>query len=584
MSTCTQWFAACARANHNPSSPLFRWYLLTGLILSLVRHVFPLPSLVPPRSLFPFYLFSYEPCHNDNNTTMAWPNNFNTFWEAMYGPQNRHPPRGAGVDHDAPPPPPELRPLMSPDFWNRWASGPPGEGGPWAHHGPPHAHHHHHHARGWGAGGPGGRRHHWAGEDGSVNNNNNDNNQDHPESGSGSENDGEHLPEYISDDEAAYAAAAAEVDAKKHASVPASSKDKNKDNNSPATMMQEDDDVAAAAADPPEEVPDGDEDFYTQYRQRRHPRHGNHLGGPGGFGPHRRHSDRRRGGHRGPPPPPPPFPRIFDDVFGGGAGGPPRHPHPPHGPPRAGGAHHPPPPFFPPMFDFLGALPPRPSSRVYPRRHRHGHPRGPPPSPPPAPHQNAGDETSQQGPFDLRSMMGALANHPYAHHLRTFLERAQQQQNPPNNNNRAAHQQGTPYSDDDDDDMATITPPLDLYDQPGQWVLHLAMPGAHKQDTAVHWDADRSVLAVSGVVYRPGDEDFQATLVTGERRVGLLAREVRLPPPHHNTSGGVGESSEASKEDVDPEGIVAKMEDGILVVTVPKVEKDWTDVKKVEIE
>lgn len=106
------------------------------------------------------------------------------------------------------------------------------------------------------------------------------------------------------------------------------------------------------------------------------------------------------------------------------------------------------------------------------------------------------------------------------------------------------------------------------------------MPGAKKEDTGVNWDADRSLLTVSGVVYRPGDEEFLKALVSGERRVGLCSREVRLPP----VGAAFGETGEASKEEVDADGIVAKMEDGILIVTVPKIEKSWTDVKRVEIE
>lgn len=152
-----------------------------------------------------------------------------------------------------------------------------------------------------------------------------------------------------------------------------------------------------------------------------------------------------------------------------------------------------------------------------------------------------------------------------------MLERAQQQA--PNNHKNHA---GTPDSSDDDGMDETITPPLDLFDLQDKWVLHVAMPGAKKEDTGVNWDADRSVLSISGVVYRPGDEEFQKTLVSGERRVGLFSREVRLPP--------VGATGKASKEQVDSDGIVAKMQDGILIVTVPKVEKDWTEVKRVEIE
>lgn len=177
-------------------------------------------------------------------------------------------------------------------------------------------------------------------------------------------------------------------------------------------------------------------------------------------------------------------------------------------------------------------------------------------------------------------MMAALANHPYAQHLRHYLERAQQHQQQQNNNNHRGDRAFTPNSDDDDNIEGTITPPLDLFDQPDKWVLHIAMPGAKKEDTGVNWDADRSLLTVSGVVYRPGDEEFLKALVSGERRVGLCSREVRLPP----VGAAFGETGEASKEEVDADGIVAKMEDGILIVTVPKIEKSWTDVKRVEIE
>lgn len=81
------------------------------------------------------------------------------------------------------------------------------------------------------------------------------------------------------------------------------------------------------------------------------------------------------------------------------------------------------------------------------------------------------------------------------------------------------------------------------------------------------------MLRVAGVVHRPGDEEFQATLVRGERRVGAFAREVVLPP-----------DGEKGNEEIDADAITAKMEDGVLVVTVPKVEKEWTEIRKVDIE
>jgi HSP20 family protein len=103
-------------------------------------------------------------------------------------------------------------------------------------------------------------------------------------------------------------------------------------------------------------------------------------------------------------------------------------------------------------------------------------------------------------------------------------------------------------------------------------VLHVALPGAKKEDVGVNFDSDKGELNVAGVVYRHGDEEFLKTLSQSERKVGVFERTVKLPP--------VGEE----KEEVDGDAITAKMEDGVLIVTVPKVEKEWTEVKKVDIE
>jgi HSP20 family protein len=116
-----------------------------------------------------------------------------------------------------------------------------------------------------------------------------------------------------------------------------------------------------------------------------------------------------------------------------------------------------------------------------------------------------------------------------------------------------------------------FTPPIDIFSTETAYVLHVALPGAKKEDVGVNWDAEKGELNVAGVVYRKGDEDFLKTLSTGERKVGMFERSVKLPP-------GTEE-----KEEVDEDGITAKLEDGVLVVTVPKVEKEWTDVKRVDV-
>lgn len=173
----------------------------------------------------------------------------------------------------------------------------------------------------------------------------------------------------------------------------------------------------------------------------------------------------------------------------------------------------------------------------------------------------------------MRGLLGALANHPAGQQVREYIERLQQgDQTAAGGNNE--HRDMTCGSSADEDGMeASFSPPLDLFELADRWVLHLAVPGAKKEDVGVNWVADRSVLSISGVVYRPGDEQFLQGLFSGERSVGLFSREVRLPPV-----------DKKAKEDVDSDGIEAKMEEGVLVITVPKLEKDYVEVKRVNIQ
>jgi HSP20 family protein len=120
---------------------------------------------------------------------------------------------------------------------------------------------------------------------------------------------------------------------------------------------------------------------------------------------------------------------------------------------------------------------------------------------------------------------------------------------------------------------SSFNPPIDVFNTEKSYVIHVALPGAKKEDIGVNWDADRSLLKIAGVVHRPGDEAFLNTLASSERKVGMFERTVTLPP--------VGADE---RDEVDGLGIKAKMEDGVLIVTVPKAEKEWTEIHKIDIE
>lgn len=117
----------------------------------------------------------------------------------------------------------------------------------------------------------------------------------------------------------------------------------------------------------------------------------------------------------------------------------------------------------------------------------------------------------------------------------------------------------------------SFIPPVDIFSTEKAFILHVALPGAKKEDVGVNWDAEKGLLNLAGVVYRQGDEEFLKSLSKSERKVGVFERTVKLPPGNEE------------KEEIDGDAITAKLEDGVLVVTVPKVEKEWLEVKKVDI-
>lgn len=114
-------------------------------------------------------------------------------------------------------------------------------------------------------------------------------------------------------------------------------------------------------------------------------------------------------------------------------------------------------------------------------------------------------------------------------------------------------------------------PEADVFDTEDSYVIHINIPGAKKEEVGVNWDAEKSELNVAGVIYRPGDEEFLKTLALDERKIGAFERKIRL-------------GSRANPAQVDVEGITAKLEDGVLRVTVPKMNGEFVEVKKVDVE
>ncbi|UKZ80894.1 hypothetical protein TrVFT333_008659 [Trichoderma virens FT-333] len=172
-------------------------------------------------------------------------------------------------------------------------------------------------------------------------------------------------------------------------------------------------------------------------------------------------------------------------------------------------------------------------------------------------------------PFDFPGMMRGFMAHPFFRNLRDQAER---------------YTQPGARNTDNADDGNTFSPPIDIFNTPDAFILHTALPGAKKDDIGVTWNPQTRSLRIAGVVHRPGDEAFLQTLTSvRERRVGVFEREVKLPPEGEAEKKADGEEADLDV-DVDGFGITARMDEGVLIVTVPKVEKEWMEVRKVDIE
>jgi HSP20 family protein len=154
----------------------------------------------------------------------------------------------------------------------------------------------------------------------------------------------------------------------------------------------------------------------------------------------------------------------------------------------------------------------------------------------------------------LSALFESLSAHPLAQAFRSYAE---------------GQRSGETLVPEDAEN--NFIPPVDVFSTEKAFVLHVALPGAKKEDVGVNWDAEKGLLNLAGVVYRQGDEEFLKTLSKSERKVGVFERTIKLPPGNEE------------KEEIDGDAITAKLEDGVLVVTVPKIEKEWTEVKKVDI-
>lgn len=92
------------------------------------------------------------------------------------------------------------------------------------------------------------------------------------------------------------------------------------------------------------------------------------------------------------------------------------------------------------------------------------------------------------------------------------------------------------------------TPPVDLYETAGGFVLTAELPGLSREAIEIHAEESRIALRGERAAGHVSCEQYHRV----ERGHGRFSRTFLLPEP------------------IDPEGVTADLKDGLLTVTIPK--------------
>jgi HSP20 family protein len=107
-------------------------------------------------------------------------------------------------------------------------------------------------------------------------------------------------------------------------------------------------------------------------------------------------------------------------------------------------------------------------------------------------------------------------------------------------------------------------PAIDVHDGDGQYLVRVDLPGIKKEDISVA--LDNGVLSVSAETTKEDKEEKDGKLIRQERHYGKFVRSLSVGA------------------DVDPAGIKASFENGVLNLTLPKVEQQQPSNTTIAIE
>ncbi|WP_428035135.1 Hsp20/alpha crystallin family protein [Amphritea sp.] len=114
------------------------------------------------------------------------------------------------------------------------------------------------------------------------------------------------------------------------------------------------------------------------------------------------------------------------------------------------------------------------------------------------------------------------------------------------------------------EDSGDKVPAIDVHDGEGQYLVRVDLPGINKEDIKV--SLENGVLSVSAETTKEDKEEKDGKLIRQERHYGKFVRSL-----------SVG-------SDVDPAGVKASFDNGVLNLTLPKVQEQQPSSVSIAIE
>jgi HSP20 family molecular chaperone IbpA len=119
----------------------------------------------------------------------------------------------------------------------------------------------------------------------------------------------------------------------------------------------------------------------------------------------------------------------------------------------------------------------------------------------------------------------------------------------------------------DADEPQTIRPQVDIYSTETDYKVYIAIPSADKESISITYDPNNRDLAYSGTTLRPAefadldDEALKKVLLKADRKFGQFEGKEKIPASEDG-------------EKIRFEEATAKFENGVLELTLPKIEKE----------